>query len=69
MNIRIRVDIGADTYGAETIIDIRRLMYFKNERELTKAYLDLIAQVNKDILNKIKEIEDEFLEEYSSFKE
>ena len=69
MNIRIRVDIGADTYGAETIIDIRRLMYFKNERELTKAYLDLIAQVNKDVLNKIKEIEDEFLEEYSSFKE
>ena len=44
-------------------------MYFKNERELTKAYLDLIAQVNKDVLNKIKEIEDEFLEEYSSFKE
>lgn len=69
MNIRVRVDIGADTYGAETIIDIRRLMYFKNERELTKAYLDLIAQVNKDVLNKIKEIEDEFLEEYSSFKE
>lgn len=69
MNIKIRVDIGADTYGAETIIDIRRLMYFKNERELTKAYLDLIAQVNKDVLNKIKEIEDEFLEEYSSFKE
>lgn len=69
MSIRIGVDIGADTYGAETIIDIRRLMYFKNERELTKAYLDLIAQVNKDVLNKIKEIEDEFLEEYSSFKE
>ena len=69
MNIRIRVGIDADTYGAETIIDIRRLMYFKNERELTKAYLDLIAQVNKDVLNKIKEIEDEFLEEYSSFKE
>ena len=32
MNIRIRVDIGADTYCAETIIDTRRLLYFKNER-------------------------------------
>lgn len=69
MNIRIRVDIGADTYGAETIIDIRRLMYFKNERELTKAYQDLLAQVNINILNKIKEIEDEFLKNYVYFKE
>lgn len=69
MNIRIRVDIGADTYCAETIIDIRRLMYFKNERELTKAYQDLLAQVNINILNKIKEIEDEFLKNYVYFKE
>ena len=69
MNIRIRVGIGADTYGAEIIIDIRRLMYFKNERELTKAYQDLLAQVNINILNKIKEIEDEFLKNYVYFKE
>ena len=29
MNISITVGIGADTYCAETIIDIRRLIYLK----------------------------------------
>ena len=69
MNIRIRVDIGTYTYCAETIIDIRRLIYFKNERELAKVYLDLTSQVNKEVLNKIKEIEDEILKNYVYFKE